>query len=175
MEPRERKPRRPTPGSATAPLAAPSGAAPSSATPNNPTPSSAAPRRRAQLAHPDSGLSVEQVEMLHRMLLDVRRTLLQEHVEHLDSGRFNTERIPESEEAAAFDTSQSTLIDLAEHERRRLVEIERALRKLDDGSYGVSEESGEPIGFERLRVLPWARLSAADQEDLERRSRDRGR
>jgi DnaK suppressor protein len=124
-------------------------------------------------AHPDSGLTQEQTEMLCHVLRDKRRALLEGHRQHLDTGRFSTERIAEAEEIAARDTLQSTLIDLAETERLVLLQVERALRKLEDGTYGVSEESGEPIGVDRLRAIPWATLSAADQEERERLARAR--
>ncbi len=42
-------------------------------------------------------------------------------------------------------------------ERALLVEVERALAKLDEGKYGVSEQTGAPIPYERLAALPWAR------------------
>jgi DnaK suppressor protein len=130
--------------------------------------------RRAR-AHPDSGLTEAQVEALERMLLDTRRRLIDERQARLDAGRFTTEPISESEEAAALDASQSTLLDLAETERALLEKIDRALRKMQDGTYGVSEDSGEPIGNDRLRAVPWATLSAEDEERLEHRLRDRGR
>ncbi len=132
-------------------------------------------RARRARAHPESGLTEQQVDQLERMLLDTRRRLIEERRQRLDEGRFTTERVAESEEAAALDASQSTLIDLAETERVLLEKIERALRKMQDGTYGVSEDSGEPIGLGRLCALPWATLSAEDEERLEHRLRERGR
>jgi DnaK suppressor protein len=125
--------------------------------------------------HPDSGLTPAQGEELYNLLADRRRALTGEVAEHLGVGRFSGDRIAEPEEAAAIDATQSTMIELAESERKLLAHIERALRKFEDGSYGVSEESGEPIGFERLRAVPWARLGVEDQEVVEREQRARGR
>jgi DnaK suppressor protein len=48
------------------------------------------------------------------------------------------------------------------HERRRLVEVERALAKLDAGNYGMSEETGAPIPYARLAAVPWARQAIGD-------------
>lgn len=45
-----------------------------------------------------------------------------------------------------------------------LAEVEHALKKLDDGSYGVSEDSGAPIPVERLDALPWARRTAEEEQ-----------
>jgi DnaK suppressor protein len=47
--------------------------------------------------------------------------------------------------------------------QQTLVEIDAALRRIDDGSYGTCELCGKPIGTERLRALPWARLCIDDQ------------
>jgi DnaK suppressor protein len=52
--------------------------------------------------------------------------------------------------------------DFEGHERPRLAEIERALAKLDEGNYGLSEETGAPIPYERLAAVPWARQAIGD-------------
>lgn len=54
----------------------------------------------------------------------------------------------------------------------RLQLVERALRKVDEGTYGYCEETEEPIGFERLSVIPWARFCVQVQEKRERTMRD---
>jgi DnaK suppressor protein len=125
--------------------------------------------------HPDSGLTPRQADELRHMLIERRRALTGDVAEHMEIGRFGGDRVAEAEEAAAIDAAQSTMIELAEAERNLLAQIERALRKFDDGSYGVSEESGEPIGFDRLRAIPWATLTVRDQEIREREQRGRGR
>ncbi|MEJ7730359.1 MAG: TraR/DksA family transcriptional regulator [Polyangiaceae bacterium] len=56
-----------------------------------------------------------------------------------------------------------------ERERARLAEIDRALAKFDRDEYGISEDSGEPIGYGRLHALPWARLTVAEEEALAKR------
>jgi DnaK suppressor protein len=49
-----------------------------------------------------------------------------------------------------------------------LADVERALKKIEDGNYGVSEDTGKPIPLERLEVVPWARRTA-DEEDRKER------
>jgi DnaK suppressor protein len=56
----------------------------------------------------------------------------------------------------------------SQHAERLLTEVEAALARMDAGTYGTSEISGEPIGYARLSAVPWARLSVVEQEDLER-------
>jgi DnaK suppressor protein len=59
---------------------------------------------------------------------------------------------------------------LAEALREELAAIERAERRLEQGTYGVSVESGRPIPDERLEAIPWAERTADEQERFEGRS-----
>jgi len=56
--------------------------------------------------------------------------------------------------------------------KSRLRLVQRALAKVNAGVYGLCEETEEPIGFERLAVVPWARYSVHVQELRERKMRD---
>ena len=58
---------------------------------------------------------------------------------------------------------------LAERVREELAAVERAERRLEDGTYGLSVESGERIPDERLEVLPHAERTAEEQERFDRR------
>jgi DnaK suppressor protein len=51
------------------------------------------------------------------------------------------------------------------------LEIESALARIERGSYGVCEETDEPIEIERLRAIPWTRLSIEGSEIREALSR----
>src|SRR4051812_19894891 len=66
------------------------------------------------------------------------------------------ERMIEQEAALRRDTSDRSL----------LAEIERALRKIEAGTYGFSEDSGAPIELDRLEAIPWARRTAVEQDKL---------
>jgi RNA polymerase-binding transcription factor DksA len=55
---------------------------------------------------------------------------------------------------------------LEEGVQQTLVDIDLALRRIDEGSYGTCEICGEPIGAERLSAIPWARLCIDDQRKL---------
>lgn len=52
---------------------------------------------------------------------------------------------------------------LEEGVQETLREIDAALRRIDEGTYGTCEICGKPIGAERLRALPWARFCIDDQ------------
>ncbi|HEU4356551.1 MAG TPA: TraR/DksA family transcriptional regulator [Actinomycetota bacterium] len=51
-----------------------------------------------------------------------------------------------------------TQVDAAKKLDAKLRDVERALAKLDEGTYGVCDSCGEPIGTERLEAIPWATL-----------------
>lgn len=69
---------------------------------------------------------------------------------------------------AVVDISEDiNLRRLAAH-RKALHDIDEALRKIEEGSYGICEECGEPIGEKRLSVLPAATLCVICQGDKER-------
>ncbi|HEY0316809.1 MAG TPA: hypothetical protein VGC49_00785 [Solirubrobacterales bacterium] len=57
---------------------------------------------------------------------------------------------------------------LAEQLRNELAAVERAERRLEEGTYGFSVESGAPIPAERLETIPWAERTAEEQEGYER-------
>lgn len=63
----------------------------------------------------------------------------------------------EPEEAAQRETERTRALDVDARERDLLAEVERALAKFATGDYGVGERSGDPIPYERLVVVPWAR------------------
>ena len=52
-----------------------------------------------------------------------------------------------------------------------LAEVERALTRIDEGTYGVCEACGKQIGDDRLEAQPYARLCVEDQQQAERESR----
>jgi RNA polymerase-binding transcription factor DksA len=65
---------------------------------------------------------------------------------------------------------QSLSLDLAAADRRLIKEIDDALKRIDDGTYGLCELTGKPIRVERLEELPWARYSIEAARELERRA-----
>jgi DnaK suppressor protein len=118
-----------------------------------------------------SGLLPAQVATLRERLIAERARLLGEAEETLAPVRGPRERSTDEVDEAEETVEESEAIGLAELDRERLELVERALAKIEAGTYGVSELSGEPIGYARLDAMPWARLSMAEQEDLERVAR----
>jgi DnaK suppressor protein len=115
-------------------------------------------------------LSKKDLEALRKALEARRAELLRAREEHLAAGIHSDEESrPDPMDAATRSEDEAELVGLAEQERLELEDIDRALAKIDSGTYGVSELSGRPIPIERLRAVPWARLTADEEEKLERR------
>jgi DnaK suppressor protein len=68
--------------------------------------------------------------------------------------------------SGAFDTEFN--LGLAANEQEILYEIDQALRRIEDGSYGICEKCGEPISKNRLGAMPFANYCIKDQESQEK-------
>lgn len=65
-------------------------------------------------------------------------------------------------DVAEEQVERTTRNTLTEGERAQLAQVNRALAKLADGSYGLSDLTGEPIPLARLEALPWATINVED-------------
>jgi len=107
---------------------------------------------------------------------ELRRALEARKVQLLHAEDELREQAVEVQDGDVADVAEGVIEDrqraaLDEHDRAELDEIEHALSKLDAGTYGFSEESGQPLPFERLRALPWARYAADEAERAEHEAR----
>lgn len=109
------------------------------------------------MAQPESTLTKSQLATLRQKLEGERARLLRLLAAHEvtpeDAGA-------EVEEAAQRAAERDQVTGVGDRERALLDEVNRALAKLDAGTYGVSEETGEPIPYPRLLAVPWARQGA---------------
>ncbi len=79
--------------------------------------------------------------------------------------------LPQHMAEQGSETYEQTLaLDLVAADRRLVKEIDDALKRINDGTYGLCELTGKPIKAERLQELPWARYSIEAARELERRS-----
>jgi DnaK suppressor protein len=115
------------------------------------------------------GLSTFQIAKLRERLLAERARL--GGGAGLSAVRNAEPSVGDEMDEAEASVEQHTAIGRAEHERTQLVDIDEALAKIEAGTYGTSELSGDPIDYARLAAVPWARFTAPEQEELERRAR----
>jgi DnaK suppressor protein len=120
-------------------------------------------------------LKREEVNELKTILVKMRSDLYAKEQERKHDGSYEISRddISDETDLASVETDQEVNMKLAEAERQKLYLIEKALRKIEgnDGTYGLCEGTGDPIGFKRLKIQPWALYSLRYQEDLERNRR----
>lgn len=107
-------------------------------------------------------------EYFRQKLLRWRAELIQESSETLI--HLQNETVPEADltDRAATETDRFTELRTRDRERKLIGKIDSALRRIDDGTYGFCEDTGEPIGVRRLEARPIATLSLEAQERHER-------
>ena len=72
--------------------------------------------------------------------------------------------VGDSIDDAERQTEVNTVLSEQARARALLVEVEAALQRIADGSYGIGESSGRPISVARLRAVPWARDEVAESD-----------
>jgi RNA polymerase-binding protein DksA len=110
-----------------------------------------------------AGLTAAQLQLLRDRLERMRATTLRRLTDEEATAR-SAESLSEPMDAAELSREQGDAALFTERDRQLLRDVDDALAKFETGQYGLSERSGEPIGFRRLEALPWARL-AADEVD----------
>lgn len=128
-----------------------------------------------------AGDESEPEELNEAQLRELRGILEQRRAELVASidGRRGEERdngreVGDEMDEANTEGASAMASKLLERDVHLLREIDRALAKMGEGTYGACEGTGEPIGYSRLKLRPWARFSVEYQEELERAQRSRG-
>lgn len=116
-------------------------------------------------AHIDAELEDEQVAELSNLLLEKRRELAA-RIEELEQQMVTKDDCSHADAADAASAQESRLRarGMVEQHRQAINEMDAACRRLENGSYGVSETTGEPIDYERLLLVPWARVATDEKE-----------
>lgn len=119
----------------------------------------------------DETMSTESLDYFKEKLLSWRNQLLSESNETLYEMQEKANQEPDSIDFACNEVSRSLELRTRDRERKLINKINEALDRIEDGSYGFCEETGDPIGFKRLDARPIATLSIEAQERHERRER----
>ena len=116
-------------------------------------------------------MSERQLDYFRRKLQAWRDDILRESRETLGHLQAETENHPDLADRASSETDRALELRTRDRQRKLINKIDSAIRRIDDGSYGWCEETGEPIGLARLDARPIATLSLEAQERHERRER----
>ena len=116
-------------------------------------------------------MNERQREYFRQKLLAWREDILKEAKETLAHLQTESENHPDLADRASSETDRAIELRARDRQRKLIAKIDSALGRLEDGTYGYCEETGEPISLKRLEARPIATLSIEAQERHERRER----
>ncbi|MGA2793431.1 MAG: RNA polymerase-binding protein DksA, partial [Roseiarcus sp.] len=116
-------------------------------------------------------MNERQKDYFRRKLVDWKEGILRESRETLAALQSESENHPDFADRASSETDRAIELRARDRQRKLIAKIESALGRLEDGTYGYCEETGEPISLRRLDARPIATLSVEAQERHERRER----
>ena len=116
-------------------------------------------------------MNERQLEYFRLKLLNWKDDILRESRETVSHLQLETENHPDLADRASSETDRSLELRTRDRQRKLISKIEAAIRRIEDGSYGFCEDTGEPIGLARLDARPIATMSLEAQERHERRER----
>ena len=148
-------------------------------TPKAPQPATAHPpaATRAQAPEPNTPISAghertpAEWAWHHRTLVRLRERLLRAHAEHATEAVSTADMLGGGvPDTAQEQTDRDVLWAELGKETDQLFEVDCALQRIRDGTYGFCEQTGHPIAPERLSAIPWTRYALAAAESIEAQS-----
>ena len=112
-----------------------------------------------------------QVEYFRRKLLEWKSQLLSDSKDTVADMQEGTRNIPDVSDRASEETDRALELRTRDRQRKLVSKIDSALRRIEDGSYGYCDVTGEPISLKRLDARPIATMSLEAQERHERKEK----
>ncbi len=116
-------------------------------------------------------MNERQRDYFRAKLLAWKEDILRESRETLEHLQDENNILPDLVDRASTETDRALELRTRDRQRKLIAKIDAALQRIDNGSYGYCEETGEPISLRRLDARPIATLSIEAQERHERRER----
>jgi DnaK suppressor protein len=116
-------------------------------------------------------MNERQRDYFRAKLMAWREDILKEAKETLLHLQEENQNHPDLADRASSETDRAIELRARDRQRKLIAKIDEALGRIEDGSYGYCEETGEPISLRRLEARPIATLSVEAQERHERRER----
>ena len=113
-------------------------------------------------------MNKKQVEYFKNRLLEWKKELLKESNVTIEKLKEEPSNKPDVTDRASLESDRSLELRTRDRARKLLSKINKALLKIDDGTYGYCEETMEPISIERLKARPIATLTLEAQENHEK-------
>ncbi|MAD95259.1 MAG: RNA polymerase-binding protein DksA [Rhodobacteraceae bacterium] len=122
-------------------------------------------------AEDETFMNDRQTEYFRRKLNAWKTDLMSDSKETIEGMQEGARNIPDVADRASEETDRALELRTRDRARKLVAKIESALRRIEDGSYGYCEDTGEPISLKRLDARPIATLSLEAQERHERKER----
>jgi DnaK suppressor protein len=116
-------------------------------------------------------MNERQRDYFRHKLLAWKDDILRESRETLEHLQDENNVLPDLVDRASTETDRALELRTRDRQRKLIAKIDAALHRIDEGSYGFCEETGEPISLRRLDARPIATLSIEAQERHERREK----
>jgi DnaK suppressor protein len=116
-------------------------------------------------------MNERQREYFRRKLIKWKGDILREAQETLATLQNENENHPDIADRASSETDRAIELRARDRQRKLIAKIDAALARIEEGTYGYCEETGEPISLKRLEARPIATLSLEAQERHERNER----
>ena len=109
-------------------------------------------------------MNPKQLKYFKQLLLTWKGDLLKESSNTLDHLKEESSNKPDNADRASIESERSLELRTRDRERKLISKINKALQKIEDGTYGYCEETNQPISIARLKARPIATLSIEAQE-----------
>ena len=116
-------------------------------------------------------MNPRQREYFRRKLENWKEDILRESRETLENLQEESQNHPDMADRASSESDRALELRTRDRQRKLISKIDAALKRIEDGTYGYCEETGDPIGIARLDARPIATLSLEAQEMHERREK----
>ena len=116
-------------------------------------------------------MNPRQREYFRRKLEAWKEEILRESRETLENLQEESQNHPDMADRASSESDRALELRTRDRQRKLISKIDAALKRIEDGTYGYCEETGDPIGLARLDARPIATLSLEAQEMHERREK----
>ena len=109
-------------------------------------------------------MNAKMKEYFRQKLVSWKQDLLKESSQTLNNLQNENEAKPDITDRASEEIDRSFELRTRDRERKLINKIDAALQRIEDGSYGYCDETGDPISIKRLEARPVATLSLEAQE-----------
>lgn len=116
-------------------------------------------------------MNEQQLGYFKQKLIDWKASILEDSRDTIEGMQEGTRNIPDITDRASEETDRALELRTRDRQRKLVSKIDAALRRIEDGSYGYCEATGEPISLKRLDARPIATLSLEAQERHERKEK----